>query len=293
MNERATRWSPSFFPVLKMKPKTRSTKTRSKFTPGVIALLTDFGDRDHYVGTMKGVIFSINPDARIVDISHNVSPHNIEEAGYLLWASFRSFPNGTVFLCIVDPGVGSGRKIICLETSHHRFIAPDNGLLDFIIFEEKILRSHEIVKPPRLGSKPISATFHGRDIFAPLAAFLSSGRSVSEFGKHCELKKAPPVFYQPEKGVTAARILHIDRFGNLITNIPGLYFDQCVLRVGAAKISEHIRSYGEAPEAHPCLIVGSSGLIEVVMKGRNASEILRADLRTPIVVLESGPSLRF
>jgi S-adenosylmethionine hydrolase len=276
-----------------MNRKERSTKARNKSARGVIALLTDFGDRDHYVGSMKGVILSINPRTQIVDISHNVSPQNVEEAGYLLWASFRSFPDGTVFACVVDPGVGSGRKIVCVETVHYRFIAPDNGLLDLVILEEEILRSYEIAKPPRLGSKPISATFHGRDIFAPLAAFLSSGKSVGQFGIRCDLKKPSPVFYEPKKGVAAARILHIDRFGNLITNIPGLYFDRCTLKVGTAKISERIRSYAEAPQAHPCMIVGSSGLIEVVLKEGNASEMLHADLRTPVVVLEGGQSLRF
>ncbi len=269
-----------------MKNRKRPTKARGKSTHRLIALLSDFGDRDHYAGTMKGVILSINPRARIIDISHNVSPQNIVEAGYLLWASYKYFPDGTVFVCVVDPGVGGGRKIICVETARHQFIAPDNGLLDFIILQEDILRSYQIVNPPRIGAKKISATFHGRDIFAPLAASLSKGSSASQFGKRYDLKKPSPLFYEPENGMTRARILHIDHFGNLITNIPERYFDRHSVKVGAADITKHIRSYTEAPQADPCMIVGSNGLIEVVVTEGSASEMLNASLQTPITVLK-------
>ena len=271
-----------------MKQRKRSTGITNKPSQGIIALLTDFGDRDHYVGTVKGVILSINPRARIVDISHTVHPQNVAEAGYLLWASYRFFPRGTTFTCVVDPGVGSERKIVCIETARHRFIAPDNGLLDLVILQERAFKSFEILNPYRFGLKPISSTFHGRDVFAPLAAYLSLGKSISQFGKKCVLKKPSPVFYDPEKGVVGAKILHVDHFGNLVTSIPEQYFDACTIEVGTTRISTRIRSYAEAPPHRPCMIVGSSGLIEVVVREGSASETLRANLEMSVKVLETG-----
>jgi S-adenosylmethionine hydrolase len=267
-----------------MKRTARSTRGRKKSTRGVVALLTDFGDSDHYAATLKAVILTINPLARIVDISHNVSPQNVQQAGYLLWASYQFFPDGTVFACVVDPGVGSERKIICLQTDRHAFIAPDNGLLDMVAFQENIRRSYEIVYPPRISSTPISATFHGRDIFAPLAGVLSLGKSVGQFGKLYDLKKPSSMFYDSEKGTTTARILHIDHFGNLITNIPERYYGHCTIEVGGTRISTRIRNYAEAPKNQSCIIVGSNRLIEIVLKEGSAAAMLGVTVRTPITV---------
>lgn len=268
-----------------MNKQKRSAKSRTKPGQRVIALLTDFGDRDHYVGTMKGVILSIHPGARIIDLSNNVTPRNVHEAGYLLWASYKYFPEHTVFVCVVDPGVGSDRRIVCLETGRHQFIAPDNGLLDFILLLEKAVGLYEIDNPPRFGTNPPSTTFHGRDIFAPLAAHLSMGRSVKVFGKRRALNKPSPVFCTPEAGVGIARILHVDRFGNLITNIPEEYFEPITLKVGNTRIAQHIRRYVEGPDAQPCLILGSSGLIEVVVKNGSAAKMLGVDAGTQITVV--------
>jgi S-adenosylmethionine hydrolase len=273
---------------LKKKRKDRSATGSKKTEHRPIALLTDFGDSDHYAGTLKGAILSVNPDARIIDISHNVTAQNIGEAGYLLWASYQYFPDGTIFVCVVDPGVGTERRIICVDTDRHTFIAPDNGLLDFVLSRENIRRSYEIVRPPQLGSNSVSATFHGRDIFAPLAAYCSLGTSVSRFGRLCELKTPASQFYEPQKESTAARILHIDHFGNLITNIPEQYFSRCTINAGGTRISTRIRNYGEAPPNRPCMIVGSNGLIEIVLKEGSAAKMLGVDLQTPITVLKDG-----
>jgi S-adenosylmethionine hydrolase len=269
-----------------MKKKKKSTTGQKNRREGPIVLLTDFGTSDHYAGTMKGVILSINPRAQVIDLTHEVHPQNIQEAGYLLWASYRYFPEQTIFVAVVDPGVGSGRRILCLEAAHRTFIAPDNELLNFVIEQENVSRSYEILQPPRFLSGPVSSTFHGRDIFAPLAALLSIGKPVSRFGRPFDVKKPTSPFYKPEKGIEAARILHIDRFGNIITNVPEEYFEDCTIGVGITKVSKHIRSYAEAPQNHACLIVGSSGLIEVVVKGGSAAETLRADLATAITVLK-------
>ncbi|HEY6951380.1 MAG TPA: SAM-dependent chlorinase/fluorinase [Bacteroidota bacterium] len=248
----------------------------------LIALLTDFGSGDHYVATVKGVILSVNPRARIVDLSHEVRPHNIREAGYLLWASYRYFPAGTVFVCIVDPGVGSDRRILCIETAKNTFIAPDNGLLDLVLLQEDVRSSYEILPSARMLTNPISATFHGRDIFAPVAAHRSMGTSAARFGKRAEIRKSAPLFYEPEKGTTKTFILHIDRFGNIVTNIPAKYFEQCSLEIGGTRVAKRIRTFVEAPAGQPSLIVGSSGLIEVVLKERSAAENLGASPGAPI-----------
>ena len=269
-----------------MKKRNQLKRIHKGATPSVIALLTDFGERDHYVGTMKGVILSINPLVRIIDISHNVAPQNIQEAGYLLWASYKYFPAGTVFTCVVDPGVGTNRKIICLETARYRFIAPDNGLLDFVILQEQILESYELADPPPFVLGSVSATFHGRDIFAPLAALLTSGKSMRTFGKTFALKQPHPVWYDSESGLTGAQILHADQFGNLVTNIPARFFDQCNLRVGSIEVSEHVHSYAEAPEGVACMLVGSSGLIEIAVNGGSALRTINADLRTSLKVFK-------
>jgi len=273
-----------FSPASEMKRRKQPPRPRKKPANSVVALLTDFGERDHYVGTMKGVILSINPRARLIDISHDVTPHNIREAGYLLWASYRYFPAETVFACVVDPGVGSKRRIICLESQRYKFVAPENGLLDAVVLQEANLRSYEVVDVTRLTSKPVSTTFHGRDIFAPLAALLSLGKPVRQLGKPCELSRPSPMFYEPELGATQARILHVDHFGNLITNIPGHIISHCAVRIGGLQISRAVRSYSEASGEEPSMIVGSSGLIEVVVKEGSAARVLRADVNTPTEV---------
>jgi S-adenosylmethionine hydrolase len=254
---------------------------------GLIALLTDFGSRDHYVGTMKGVVLSINPNACIVDITHDSTPHNIQEAAYHLWASYRYFPERTVFVAIVDPGVGTGRKIVCVENKHHTFIAPENGLLDPVVADEGIRHGYEIKQLSFAGKETISRTFHGRDIFAPLAALLSMGKHVNRFGKAMDIRKPASFFFEGEQGTVRPSILHIDRFGNIVTNIPERFFESLTISVGMAKISRHIHNYSEAPENHPCLIVGSDGLVEIVLKESSAARALRADLSTPISVLKN------
>jgi hypothetical protein len=261
---------------------------RKRASRNVIALLTDFGENDHYAGTMKGVILSINSRATIVDISHHVSPYNVRQAGYLLWASYRSFPDGTIFVCVVDPGVGGKRKIVGVETDRFVFVAPDNGLLDMVRAQEDIHQSYEIVSAPRIDARSISTTFHGRDVFAPLAAALSQGKSVKQFGRLYKMNKAAPIFYERGKENAEARILHIDRFGNLVTNIPAKYFDRCAVRIGRSTITTFIRNYDEAPRNTPCIIVGSSGLFEIVLREGSAAERFGVSLQEPNVLAVVG-----
>ncbi len=270
----------------------RQQQTTTKKTRGagnrVIAFLTDFGHKDHYVGTVKGVILGLNPRATVVDLAHDVTAHNIREAGYLLWASYRYFPGNTIFLAVVDPGVGGSRRIICAESGSNLFLAPDNGLLDFVIFQERIRTIYEIRDSLKLVSRPVSSTFHGRDIFGPLAANLSLGKPLSRFGTKVRVTNPPSPFYESGSGQTEARILHVDRFGNIITNIPGEYVERSTVTVGSSNVSTRVRTFSEAPENEACMIVGSSGLIEIVVKESNAASILGAHLSTPLRVLKKA-----
>ena len=262
----------------------------------VIALLTDFGVSDQYVGTMKGVILSNAPNTHLVDISHEVSPHNVVQAGYLLWASYKYFPEGTIFVCVVDPGVGSTRKIICVRTSRHLFLAPDNGLLNFVLREENVREAIEVRAEggairglPAIHLAGDSSTFHGRDIFAPVAAALSQGKNWSPDVPRITLDVPPPQFVDSKNSKITPRILHIDRFGNLITNIRIDEKDEDknfapTLHVGRTQVGTWISNYAEAPKKKPCLILGSSGLVEIVAKNSSAQQLLRASLSTPITI---------
>ncbi len=268
--------------------RTRATTTVKTGTGNrPLALLTDFGSADHYVGTMKGVILSLNPKATIVDISHEVTPYDVREAGYLLWASYRYFPRNTVFVCVVDPGVGGGRRIVYCEAGKMAFVAPDNGLLDFVLLEEKIHEGFEVIQGGAKGTSEISPTFHGRDIFAPFAVLLSLGRPVRQLVRHVALDRPQSPFFEANASGTTARILHVDRFGNLVTNIPGRYFQDCDVFVGKTRVSRHVRTFSEAAKGEACLIVGSSGLIEIVTRESGAAAMLGAGLRTPLGVTDA------
>lgn len=254
-----------------------------------IALLTDFGTADTYVGTMKGVILSIAPGVQIVDISHGVQPQNIDEGAYLLWSSYRFFPHHTILVAIVDPGVGTDRPIVCVRTSKHLFLAPDNGILKFVLAE---IGDYEVV---RLSNRKyylpdVSVSFHGRDIFAPVAAHLATGLPVSKLGKCCDLLTQPEwlVKIESQHRATEGRVLHIDRFGNIITNftpanqLPAIRAVRVFRKAGTSK-SKRIQAiratfyptYGDAPTNTPFAMIGSSGLLEIALRNGNASSRLK------------------
>ena len=188
--------------------------------PRVITLLTDFGNQDAYVGIMKGVIAGINPFANIVDICHSISPQDIFSGAYLLYTSYKYFPRKTIHVVVVDPGVGSRRNIICVETKNYFFLAPDNGILSFIVQEER-LKSIIRVTNSKYFLPSLSSTFHGRDVFAPVAAHLSLGVRSQKMGiKINQLKQLDmPKPVHKKTGQVEGQIIYIDRFGNLITNI--------------------------------------------------------------------------
>lgn len=246
---------------------------------GIVTLTTDFGLQDHYVGAMKGVIASIFPAAKIVDISHEVQPYQIGQGAFFINQSYRYFPVGTVHVAVVDPGVGTSRRALAAFADGHYFIAPDNGLLPAAL-EGVALKVHEI-DAERWGLQPMSATFHGRDLFSPAAAWLAHGKSLNEMGE--------PVEDWVRPFDAGPRVLNIDRFGNVVTSLrPGALAQGGLLRAGGVTIRTKAANYEEAPEAAPFAIVGSAGLVEISIRQASAAERLGLSIGDPIEAID-GP----
>jgi len=256
---------------------------------GIIALLTDYGLQDSYVGVMKGALLSVNPEARIVDLSHEIPPQDIREGARVLAAARGYFPDGTIFVAVVDPGVGSERDIVGVETDRQVFLAPDNGLLGFL--GDSVHRSVRITESEYF-LKPLSRTFHGRDIFAPVAGRLSRGADLSLFGPPLKqlstLNLAEPS--RSSDGGVQGEVVAIDRFGNLITNIPaGMLPDAPDLRisVGRKVLRKLSRSYADAPKGDLLALVGSTGHLEISVNQGDASKAARIRRGDRVLVTRS------
>ncbi|MFH2047186.1 MAG: SAM-dependent chlorinase/fluorinase [Pseudomonadota bacterium] len=254
----------------------------------VITLLTDFGIKDEYVGIMKGVILSINPSASIVDISHLILPHDIVNAAYLTNYYYKYFPEGSIHVVVVDPGVGSNRAILAAEVNGHYFIAPDNGVLTLLLEEEKICKIVKLDKNEWF-LKPLSNTFHGRDIFAPIAAQLSKEKSIEELGTPIDKNTVVTVkIPKPEMSDSqelVGEIVSIDRFGNLVTNIDSKTLNEFSsnlnkkdfqIIIGKNKIEYLSSSYANAGEKNPLAIIGSRGFLEIAINQGSAEQYLNA-----------------
>jgi len=239
----------------------------------ILTLTTDFGLADHYVGAMKGVILGICPRARLVDISHQVTPFAIPEGAYTIAQAYRYFPRGTVHIVVVDPGVGSARRPILVEAAEQYFVAPDNGVLSLIFAREK--HKVRLIASDRYFLKQVSATFHGRDIFAPVAAHLAKGISPSRIGKAIQDYLRPP-FEKPRPTGNRAwsgNILKIDRFGNIITNFRAEDFpamDQLI--IGRTRVRRMVGTYTEGRAGELVAIAGSSGYLEVSVNQASAAQ---------------------
>ena len=266
----------------------------------IITLSTDFGLEDAYVGIVKGVILSINPSATIVDISHSIPPQDVVRAAYMIDAAYPYFPCGTVHLVIVDPGVGSDRGVVAVELSGHLFLAPDNGSLTEVLANGDFKRAVRVEESTHF-LNPVSRTFHGRDIFAPVAARLSVGLDPGALGPCVEyetlmrLRLSQPIFAEAHEIVGA--IVAVDRFGNLITNIrerdlSGLdnRNDACGLtvEVGTRLIQGISESYSSIPQGQPLAIVGSTGRLEVSVNCGNAARFFNAAPGDTIRVKKRG-----
>ena len=266
----------------------------------IITLLTDFGIADEYVGVMKGAILTVNPSASIIDITHNLDPQDILNAAYLIRSYYRYFPQGTIHLAVVDPGVGSDRKIIALKCRGHIFLSPDNGLLTLLLREGSvdILR---YVDNPDLFLDPVSRTFHGRDVFAPVGAHLSLGLDIKTVGAPAD----PRHLFQLEvpeprdsgQGEFVGAVIWIDRFGNLVTNVSDSILHRfCAsqkdaipeFRISNRSIVGLSMSYNGVKEKEPLAIVGSRGYLEIAVNSGNARDHFMAAKGDSVVITLSS-----
>lgn len=265
----------------------------------IITLTTDFGFQDAYVSSIKGVILDVNPEAKLVDICHTIKPQGISQAAFVLSTAYKYFPKKTIHMVVVDPGVGTERRAIILRTPLACFVAPDNGILSYVIQQsliEPVMKKGRLsikggLKPganievvhitnPRFWRSPVSPTFHGRDIFAPVAAALSLGFPPIEFGEpvtSVEMLPIPRPARRPD-GSLAAHIIYIDSFGNLITDVESGDLPPAeqitIVEVCNRLISGLSRTYAEGSGL--LALIGSSGYLEVSLKGGSAASLLDA-----------------
>lgn len=281
-------------------------------SPAIITLLTDFGEDDSYVGAMKGVMLSILPDVRLVDISHCIAPQNIRQAALMLSNVYQYYPAYTVHLIVIDPGVGGDRRAIALETPQGRFVAPDNGVLSYVWQQEAEARAVILENQAYWRPSP-SHTFHGRDIFSPVAAHLARGVPLGEFGEAVgEIALLPMPDLLISSGSIQGEVIHIDHFGNVLTNITELrWIDESRIALhpiglvkGSVKPDEPIlidsknarincgwhtlnglhHTYSDVPKGRFIALVGSSGELEIAMNQGSASENLAIKIGDPVTL---------
>lgn len=253
----------------------------SKTRP-IITLITDFGLQDGYVGVIKGVIAKVDPSVKIIDISNNIESQDVFQAAYVIFTSYAYFPSGTIHVIVVDPGVGSNRKILCLKTKDYLFLAPDNGVLSFIAAQEESPSIREVTNKELFLSET-SSTFHGRDIFAPVAAHLSKGFSYKNLGKRVskinEINLPKPI--RSPRGVLTGEIIYIDGFGNLVTNINRDVINSIKVKsgkltiiAGKGRLNKISDSYADVGEKEVLAIFGSSGYLEISVNRGSAKDVL-------------------
>ena len=254
----------------------------------VITLLTDFGIADEYVGVMKGVMLSICPSVSVVDISHQLDPQDIAQAAYMVPAYFHYFPEGTIHIVVVDPGVGSQRAVLAVHLRKHFFIAPDNGVLSLLLRDQKSDTIIEVTKSEYF-LEPLSTTFHGRDIFAALGAHVACGTKIGALGCRRQIEDIVHLddltCQVTEKSEIIGKIVSIDRFGNLISNIDANQLcafcqaepsRQIYIIMGSLTICGLTKTYADAAFEEPLALIGSRGYLEIALNGANAQKRLKA-----------------
>ena len=263
-----------------------------------IVLLTDWGNKSYYVGVVKGVIHQINPEAKIIDLTHEVEPYSVREAMHVLFRAYRDFPPGSIFLCVVDYGVGTERKAIAVETeSGFIFVGPDNGIFTLIATEEGIKKAVELNNPRYFYVPHPSFTFHGRDIFAPVSAHLSRGVTLEALGTPLkEIVLLPYTRAQIREGEIQGEIVFFDRFGNLETNIPatmaeeaGLAGSEVVLTLGLREYPlRYTLTYGTEEKGTLTVHPDSSGFLEIAVTQGNACRTLRVQAGAAITLRKAS-----
>jgi len=253
----------------------------------IITLLTDFGLEDHYVGTMKGVILSINPHAQIIDISHSVEPQNVSAAAFQIAACYTYFPEASVHCVVVDPTVGSPRNSIAVKTDAHYFVGPDNGVFSHVLKAEKNAEIRYVTNE-KYFLKNISSTFHGRDIFAPVCAYLASENIFTSLGPLCTCPVILDIPEVEQKGSDVyGTIIHCDHFGNLITNIPFSFIkedNQYSFRIQSRLIDGVFDHYASVEIGELLVLKGSSGYLEIASREASAQKKLNASCGDRVIM---------
>lgn len=259
----------------------------------MVALLTDFGNRDHYAGAVKGVVLAGCPEATVVDITHDLPRHDVAAAAFSLSAAYRSFPSGTVFVAVVDPGVGSARRAVAFEAGGYRFVGPDNGIFTLILAEHPKAALREISNA-RVVAREVSATFHARDVFAPVAAHLASGGSLADLGP---VVRDPVIFAleavrRISRSEWEAAVVDVDGFGNLTTNLSRDDLIGILSTLGGdptrivviveGVVLPLVRTYADVAEGEPCALMGSSGRLEIAVHRDSAARLLGAPKGAPV-----------
>lgn len=275
----------------------------------LIALLTDFGSIDTYVGVMKGVIAGLAPEASIVDLNHAVPPGDIRQAAFKLWQSVHYFPTGTIFVIVVDPGVGTERRPVVVRWQGRDLVAPDNGVLTYLLAQSAPEAAFELAEP-RYQRQPVSSTFHGRDIFAPAGGHLAAGVPIGSFGPAIEnlVQLELPTLERKSQTSLSGQIIHVDRFGNLITSVGRLH-----RRPGGLSFSPWLPSaepgnlpaeafallpdgtelplagtFGDVPLGEPVAYLGSEAMLEIAINGGSAAEHFELAVNDPITLTFRG-----
>ncbi len=241
----------------------------------IITLTTDFGTRDWFVGTMKGVVLGLAPRAAIVDITHEIPAGDIRAGAFALAAGCRFFPKGTIHVAVVDPGVGGARKAIAVQTANYFFVGPDNGVLSWALAKEKI-KSVRRLENTNYFLQPVSHTFHGRDIFAPVAAHLSRGTPIRKFGPaQKDFVRLPWPRPRARHNRIEGEVVFVDRFGNAITNIENEDLNarrELEIFTGRKRLCQAKAFYQSVPEGQAVAVAGSSGFLEIAVNGGSAAK---------------------
>jgi len=254
----------------------------------IITLCTDFGTTDGYVAAMKGIILSIAPEARLVDITHNVPGHSVAEAAFVLHSACPWFPPGTIHLVVVDPGVGGGRRELAVRSSGHCFVAPDNGVLTYVLDRQEPVEAVALTQSAYWRAE-VSHTFHGRDIFAPVAAHLANGVPLSALGDPVTdlVRLQIPAPSVREDGVIVGQVIRADHFGNLVTNIPASMLSErhhwCIA-VGRVAIRGLVATYSSVGPGDALALVGSHGNLEIAVREANAAHALGVNVGAQVLV---------
>ncbi|HEY9666886.1 MAG TPA: SAM-dependent chlorinase/fluorinase [Coleofasciculaceae cyanobacterium] len=254
-----------------------------------IALLSDFGLKDVYVGVMKGVIAQINPHLTVVDLTHQIPRQNIAAARFSLMNAYAYFPQGTVYVAVVDPGVGSQRRGIAIQTDAGFLVGPDNGLFSGVLAQTRVIAAVELTNSKYWLTSTPSTTFHGRDIFAPVGAHLASGVPIAQLGESIDSKTLVSLSI-PERTLTASTIVgciqYIDYFGNLVTNIPAADVQEKTWLVAVGNyIIPNSQTYSDRPLGEVVALIGSHGWVEIAVNGGSAQQELQLDWGASVQVL--------